>query len=43
MSYLYIGIRDQGVRDLIDQLSYDQPRMDRYVEIRNNYDVINKC
>ena len=39
MFYLFIGIREQGVRDLIDQLLDDQNKMYRYVDISENYDM----
>ena len=33
MSYIYIGVREQKVRDLIDQLPEEQHTLDKYVEI----------
>ena len=33
MSYIYIGAREQKVRDLIDQLPDEQHTLDKYVEI----------
>ena len=33
MSYIYIGAREQQVRDLIDQLPDEQHTLDKYVEI----------
>ena len=33
MSYIYIGVTEQKVRDLIDQLPVDQHTLDKYVEI----------
>ena len=38
-SYIYIGVRDQRVRELIDQLAEDQHTQDRYVEIEESYEV----
>ena len=33
MSYIYIGVREQKVRDLIEQLPDEQHTLDKYVEI----------
>ena len=33
MSYIYIGVREQKVRDLIDQLPDEQHTLDKYVEV----------
>ena len=33
MSYIYIGVREQKVRYLIDQLPDEQHTLDKYVEI----------
>ena len=38
-SYIYIGVRDQRGRELIDQLVEDQHTLDRYVEIRESYEA----
>ena len=39
MSYFYIGVREQRVRDLKDQLPDDQHRLDRYAEIGDKYNM----
>ena len=39
MSCLYIGAREQGVRDCTDQLPHDQHKLDRYAEKVDNYEM----
>ena len=39
MSYIYIGVKEQRVRDLTDQLPDDQHKLDTYGEIGDNYDM----
>ena len=33
MSYIYTGVREQKVRELMDQLPDEQHTLDKYVEI----------
>ena len=40
MSCLHIGIREQRVRYLVDQLPDNQHKLDRYVEIGENCDML---
>ena len=42
MSYPYIGVREQRVRDIMDQLPDDQHRLDRYGDIDENYVTVLK-
>ena len=39
ISHIYIGVKEQWVRDLIDQVPDDKPKLDKYVEIGENYDM----
>ena len=39
ISYIYIDVKEQRVRDFIDQLPDDQHKLGKYVEIGENYDV----
>ena len=39
MPYFYISVKEQRVRDLIDQLPDDQHKLDMFVEIAESYDM----
>ena len=39
MSYIYIGVKEQRVRDLIDQLPDESHTLKKYLYIGENYDV----
>ena len=39
MSKIYIGVRDQRIRELIDQLPEEQHKLTRYVEIGECYEA----
>ena len=39
MSYIYIGVKEQRVRDLIDQLPDESHTLEKYLYIGENYDV----
>ena len=39
MSKIYIGVRDQRIRELIDQLPEEQHKLTRYVEIGESYEA----
>ena len=39
MSKIYIGVRDQRIRELIDQLPEEQQKLTRYVEIGESYEA----
>ena len=39
MSYIYIGVKEQSVRDLIEQLPDESHTLEKYLYIGENYDV----
>ena len=39
MSYIYIGVKEQRVSDLIDQLPDESHTLEKYLYIGENYDV----
>ena len=41
MSYIYIGVREQKVRDLMDQLPDEQHTLDKYVKIGELQETFN--
>ena len=38
-SHIYIEVRDQRVRELIDELAEDQHTLDRYIETGESYEA----
>ena len=39
MSYIYIGVKEKKIRDLIDQLPDESHTLKKYLYICENYDV----